>query len=164
MDWVRDQHSFPALAAYRGDDHNLTAWASRSASAPRWSLLASFQCWASIPWSDASFVPKKSRIGAQPVALISGGFWKREFGSSPGPVGKTLDLNGVGYTIVGVIPASFHYQSFNFQDNTGLFVPLGQWNLLICGTLNLVPLRVTHGAGIQAASGPVGATSLRTYA
>ncbi|MDE3108466.1 MAG: ABC transporter permease, partial [Acidobacteriota bacterium] len=46
----------------------------------------------------------------------------------PDAVGKTLDLNGVGYTIVGVIPASFRYSSFNFQDNTDIFIPLGQWN------------------------------------
>ncbi len=40
--------------------------------------------------------PEEDRVGAQPVALISGGFWKRKFGSSPEAVGKTLTLDGSG--------------------------------------------------------------------
>jgi hypothetical protein len=54
--------------------------------------------------------------------LISGGFWKRKFGSSPDAAGKTLTLNGVGYTVVGVIPADFRYQSGNFH-NSDVYVP-----------------------------------------
>ena len=59
--------------------------------------------------------PEEDRVGAQPVAVISGGFWKRKFGSAPEAVGKTLTLDGVGYTVVGVIPADFRYQSGNFH-------------------------------------------------
>jgi predicted permease len=42
-------------------------------------------------------------------------------------VGKTLTLNGDLYTIVGVIPAGFHYQSGNFHDSE-VYTPIGQWS------------------------------------
>ncbi len=67
-------------------------------------------------------------MGGSPVALISEGLWKRKFGSSPDAVGKSITLNGKLYLIVGVIPASFHYNNFNFHNNSEVYVPLGQWN------------------------------------
>jgi predicted permease len=42
-----------------------------------------------------------------PVAVISYAFWQRRFGGAKGAVGRTLPLNGVPFTIVGVTPASF---------------------------------------------------------
>jgi len=42
-----------------------------------------------------------------PVAVISDRFWRRHFGGSPDVVGRTLRLNGLALTIVGVTPASF---------------------------------------------------------
>ena len=73
------------------------------------------------------FRPEEDQVGAQPVALISGGLWKRKFGSSPDEVGKNLTLNGVSYTVIGVIPADFRYQSGNFHISD-VYVPIGQWN------------------------------------
>lgn len=128
LDWVRDQHSFSALAAYRGDDYNLIGMGEPQRVSAEMVSASFFPLLGIHPVVGRQFRPEEDQIGAQPVALISGGLWKREFGSSPDAVGKTLDLNGVGYQIVGVIPASFHYQSFNFQDNTDVFVPIGQWN------------------------------------
>jgi predicted permease len=128
LDWERYQHSFTALAAYRGDDYNLTGKGEPQRVSAEMVSASFFPALGVNPVVGRQFRPAEDQVGAQPVALISGGFWKREFGSSPSAVGKTLDLNGVGYTIVGVIPASFHYESFNFQDNTDVFVPIGQWN------------------------------------
>jgi len=43
----------------------------------------------------------------QPVAVISDGFWRRQFGGSRDALGKTLSLGKGKYTIVGVAPESF---------------------------------------------------------
>ena len=48
--------------------------------------------------------------GAHPVALISHGVWHRRFGSDPNIVGKTISLNKVSLTIVGVLPEGFKGQ------------------------------------------------------
>jgi len=42
-----------------------------------------------------------------PTAVISEGFWRREFGGDRAAVGRTLRLNGRPFAIVGVSPAAF---------------------------------------------------------
>jgi putative ABC transport system permease protein len=44
---------------------------------------------------------------AAPPAVISYGFWQREFGGDPSAVGRSLTLDGHPYDIVGVTPAEF---------------------------------------------------------
>jgi predicted permease len=41
------------------------------------------------------------------VAVLSHGFWIRRFGGDPAVVGRTLSLNGLPATVVGVAPAGF---------------------------------------------------------
>ncbi len=47
------------------------------------------------------------RPGADPVAVISHGFWQRAFGGDPAVVGRAVSVNGHPFTIVGVTPPGF---------------------------------------------------------
>ncbi|HEX5830677.1 MAG TPA: ABC transporter permease [Gemmatimonadaceae bacterium] len=42
-----------------------------------------------------------------PVAILSHGFWQRRFGGATDVVGRTITLNRVPFTIIGVTPPSF---------------------------------------------------------
>ena len=42
-----------------------------------------------------------------PPAVISYGFWQREYGGAASAIGRTVTLDGYAYPIVGVAPASF---------------------------------------------------------
>jgi len=44
---------------------------------------------------------------AAPPAVISHGFWQREYGGNPAAIGRSLTLDGHSYDIVGVTPPSF---------------------------------------------------------
>jgi predicted permease len=46
-------------------------------------------------------------VGANPVAVISDGYWKQKLNSDPSIVGKSVLLNGTAFTVVGVMPAQF---------------------------------------------------------
>jgi predicted permease len=127
LDWVRAQRSFSSIAAYREEDYNLTGMGEPERVAAEMISADFFSVLGVNPVAGRLFHAEEDLVGAQPVALISGGLWKRKFGSSPDAVGKTLTLNGVGYTVVGVVPADFRYQSGNFH-NADVYVPLGQWN------------------------------------
>jgi predicted permease len=127
LDWAREQHSFSEMAAFRQDDYNLTGMGEPERLKAEMTSANFFSLLGVKPVVGRLFLPEEDQVGAQPVALISGGFWKRKFGSSPDAVGKNLTLNGVGYTVVGVIPADFRYQSGNFH-NSDVYVPIGQWN------------------------------------
>jgi predicted permease len=42
------------------------------------------------------------------VAVISHSLWQEQFGSNPNVLGKTIDLNGQLFTVIGIAPASFN--------------------------------------------------------
>ena len=48
-----------------------------------------------------------STTGSAPVAVLSYSAWKIRFDSDPAIVGRTLELNGVPFTVVGVAPQGF---------------------------------------------------------
>jgi predicted permease len=48
------------------------------------------------------------KIGAHPVAVVSHAFWQRKFGGSPDVIGRSVNLNGTAFTIVGVAPSGFN--------------------------------------------------------
>jgi putative ABC transport system permease protein len=63
--------------------------------------------------------------GAAPVALISRMLWARSFASDPGIVGRSVRLNGIQTTVIGVMPADFEFQSPWFRGNEyELWAPL----------------------------------------
>jgi predicted permease len=46
--------------------------------------------------------------GATPFAVLSHHFWQRRFNGDPAVVGRTLQLNGRPFTVIGVAPEGFH--------------------------------------------------------
>jgi predicted permease len=65
--------------------------------------------------SDADVQP-----GAAPVALIGESLWRRKFGGDPSVIGRPMRVDGVERTIVGVMPASFHFP----EPATAIWLPL----------------------------------------
>jgi putative ABC transport system permease protein len=59
--------------------------------------------------------------GHEHVVVLSRGLWTRLYAASPSAIGKSIELNGENYQVVGVMPASFY--SF-FSRKADLFVPL----------------------------------------
>ncbi len=47
------------------------------------------------------------RFGADPVVVLAHGFWQRTFGGDPNIIGRTIQMSGKAYTVVGVMPADF---------------------------------------------------------
>ena len=59
------------------------------------------------PFLGRMLVPSDDDPAAARVVVIAHRMWRREFGSDPAIVGKSLTLRGLAYTIAGVAPASF---------------------------------------------------------
>ena len=53
------------------------------------------------------FAPEEDRPGQLPVVVLSDGLWRRRFGADPQIVGRTLVLDDVPTTVVGVMPPGF---------------------------------------------------------
>ena len=127
LDWRRMNHSFTAIAAFREDVFTFTGAGEPERLKAEMVSAEFFPILGVPPVLGRHFRIEEDQVGGQPVVEISGGFWKRKFGSSPDVIGKTLTMNDTSYTIVGVIPANFSYHSGNFQTSD-VFVPIGQWN------------------------------------
>lgn len=54
-----------------------------------------------------TILPDDDRPDAAPVAMISSRYWHSRFGTDPTVVGRTMKINDVPVTIVGVLPADF---------------------------------------------------------
>ncbi len=124
LDWQRQSSSFVSMAAYRNENYN---WPGQSQAERLTGYMISADFFRTLgvrPVLGRTFDSRDDQLGAAPVAILGGGFWSREFGSSPAVLGRSLILNGTAYTIVGVIPADF---TFYGQDRD-VYTPIGQWN------------------------------------
>jgi putative ABC transport system permease protein len=67
--------------------------------------------------------PDDDRPGADLVAVISDGFWRRRFGGDAGVVGQTINLNGAPYTVIGILPPSFriHHPDAQFPTDVDVW-------------------------------------------
>jgi predicted permease len=127
LDWARENQSFSSMAAFRTDILTLTGKGRPERVPAGFISAALFPLLEVKPVIGRSFTPQEDQVGAAPVALISDGFWKRKYGSSPDILGKAITLDGTSYTVVGVVPGGSYYSSFRFQ-NSDVYVPIGQWN------------------------------------
>jgi predicted permease len=126
LDWEHDNRSFSALAAFRPYDFNLTGLGEPERVKSNMVSYSFFPVLGVKPVQGRVFTEQEDQLGAMPVALISEKLWKGKFAGSPDVIGKPIELNAKLYTIIGVIPANFHYHSMNYYDSADIFTPIGQ--------------------------------------
>jgi putative ABC transport system permease protein len=61
------------------------------------------------PALGRDFTADEERAGGGNVFLISDGLWRRAFGGNPDVIGKTFQLDGDTYTLIGVMPPRFQF-------------------------------------------------------
>jgi predicted permease len=60
------------------------------------------------PAFGRTFTSKEDQTpGADPLAVISYRYWEKQFGRSATVLGRSIELNGVPFTIIGVMPRTF---------------------------------------------------------
>ncbi len=127
LDWQKDNRTLSAMAVSRPSSFSLTGLGEAEQVQSQFVTSDFFPILGVKPVIGRIFVRADDQIGAAPVALISGGFWERKFGSAGDVVGKTLNLDGKGYTIVGVIPSDFNLMVYSFSPSE-IYVPVVQWS------------------------------------
>jgi len=107
---LRDRNQvFSGLVGYRLAPVELE---SASGASRIWGLLATgnyFDVLGVRPLMGRFFHPADDQhVGASPYAVLSYNAWRGRFGGDPGIVGKTVRINRLPYTVLGVAPADFH--------------------------------------------------------
>lgn len=98
------------------------------------------------PEMGRAFLADDDRSGAAPVVIISNALWQRRFGGDRNVIGRPLIVSGNSATVVGVMPAGFHF----LEAGADLWVPLSQ-NLFATSTRNVRLLSVVGklNGGVQ---------------
>ena len=125
LDCQRDTETFKSMAMYRNQDYNFIGLGEAGERLTGYQISADFFSSLGVtPVVGRTFRPDDDRLGAAPVVILSGGLWKRRFGSSPNVFGKSVVLNGTSYVVVGVIPAGFKF----YGQDRDVYTPIGQYN------------------------------------
>jgi predicted permease len=73
-----------------------------------------------VPAVGRSFSVEEDQPGHSHYVLLSYALWESQFGGDPNILAKTIQLDGEGYSIVGVLP-----KQFSLGGKQDLWVPLG---------------------------------------
>src|SRR5262249_29900634 len=72
------------------------------------------------PQLGRAFIAEEEQPGNDTRAIISHSLWQRRFGGDPQVVNKTIQLDGRTLTVVGIMPAEFHFP----DRDTEAWIPL----------------------------------------
>ena len=107
LDWEKSSTTFAAMSAIRGFSYNLTGGAEAQRIIGGRVTAGFFNVYGVAPLLGRTLLPGEDASGRNLVLVLGYGFWQRQFGGATDILGRTLQLNGQTYTVVGVMPASF---------------------------------------------------------
>jgi predicted permease len=106
---LRDRNQvFAGIIAYDGVALNLSDGSQTERAAGQLVSGNFFSVLGVNPFLGRAFSEEDDKTpGAHPVAILSHSFWQRRFAADPGLIGKTIHLNGVPFTLIGILPPDF---------------------------------------------------------
>jgi putative ABC transport system permease protein len=119
LDWKEQNRSFEQLAAFQSGNMFLDAGDGTEDVPVGLVTPEVFSLFHVNPIIGRTFTDEETLPGRFRVAVLSHSMWQNRFGSDPNVSGRTIQLNGRAYTIIGVMPAGF-----SFPDRATLWRPL----------------------------------------
>lgn len=124
VDLAKQSQSFSALAAWSSieadvSDHGHTDRLLGENVTPEY-----FRVLGINPVQGRAFTAQDN-IG-HPVIIVSHGLWQSRFGSDTNILGRSINLSGTPFTVVGVMPAGFH----GYSETAQLWVPVATHDLI----------------------------------
>jgi predicted permease len=113
------------------------------------------------PLAGRSFTADDAGTGAR-VLLISEQTWKRDFAGSPSAIGATMTVDGVAYSVIGVMPAAFRFGPGGWGRADGWTVlPERQDSAVAGSNMTTAAFRLRSGVSLEAADRQVAAMANR---
>jgi predicted permease len=124
---LADEFSYPDFKDYRDQSANIfsgmaaedmvqAALGTQDQNDVIWGQVVSgnyFDVLQIKPVMGRAFLPEEDRaVGATRVVVLGHSLWQRRFNSDPNIVGKTIDMNGRPYNVIGVAPDFFKGTKF----------------------------------------------------
>jgi predicted permease len=119
LDWRAQSESFDNLALYRWWSTNLTGVDPPERIQGFLVTGNFFDTIGTKPIMGRGFYDEENQPGKDAVAVITHSLWQRRFGGDPNILNKTISLNSITRTIVGVMP-----EHFNFPKGSEVYAPI----------------------------------------
>jgi putative ABC transport system permease protein len=120
FDWKKEAQSFEKLTFYAWSEHNLTG--DREPQKIQSFLVAAnfFQTIGVQPQWGRAFLPEEEEFGRDQEIILGHALWEQRYASDPHIIGKTIKVDGLSVTVVGVMS-----KGFDFPMPAEAWMPLG---------------------------------------
>ncbi|HKY46007.1 MAG TPA: ABC transporter permease [Pyrinomonadaceae bacterium] len=119
LDWQAQSQSYEQLALYRWWSANITGIDPPERIQGFLVTANFFDALGMRPIMGRNFMADENQPGKDAVAIITHSLWQRRFGGDPNIINKTITVNSVVRTVVGVMP-----ERFNFPKGSEVYAPL----------------------------------------
>jgi putative ABC transport system permease protein len=144
LDWQKESRSFAALGVMRGQSVNLTGGDQPERVTGSFVSANFFSILGATPAQGRFFTEAEGQVATkQPVAVITDEFWRNHFGARPDMLGRTLVLNGVPCTVIGITRPNIYaplgtpdvWMPIGYYPNKGDLDQRGRAGVLVVGRL-----------------------------
>ncbi len=119
IDWEKQTKSFENLTAFVSDRVNLTGEGEPQQLLGLKATAHYFDVYGVRPMIGRTFLPEEDAVGKNHVVVLSYAFWQRVFAGARDVAGRTIQLGGETYNIIGVAPFGF-----GVQNKIDLWMPM----------------------------------------
>jgi putative ABC transport system permease protein len=120
LTWQGQTHAFEAMAAGSAERYIVTGAGTADEVAGLGATRELMPALAVAPQIGRTFADDDYRADAPHTALIADKFWRRHFGGDRSVLGRSILLNGVPHTVIGVMPPEFQFP----DERTGIWTPM----------------------------------------
>jgi predicted permease len=156
VDWRERNNVFESMSTIRGWSLTMTGGDQPLNLNARMIAADYFMVMGVAPIMGRCFTAGDDQTGANPVTILSYGFWQNQFAGDPNIVGKSITLDDRAYTVIGVMPQSFAHQG---PPPIWLLIGPQNWNQRDVRIAGSVIARLKPGATIEQARSEMNAIS-----
>lgn len=117
FDWKQQNHVFDRMEAYKPWGVTLTG-TSEGEQVQGYLVSSGFFPLLGLPPLKGRVFAEQGDENEKNQVVVSHGFWQRRLGADRNVVGSHINLDGLGYTVVGVMPGEF-----DFPTNAEIWAP-----------------------------------------
>lgn len=114
-DWAEMSSSFAHSGAYFTTSLTLTGGDRAERLSGTMATSGMFASLGIAPMLGRTFQESDDEVGAPALAVLSHGLWQSRYGSDPTVLGRQIDLSGISYQVVGVMPPEFGFPGQSVQ-------------------------------------------------
>ena len=109
LDWKKLNNVYSSLDVWEGDSYLLTTPAGAQTAPGARVSDGFFRTLGIAPMLGRDFYAGEDLPSAPRTVMLTYAAWQERFGARPDVIGQSVVLSGVSYTIIGVLPRTFHF-------------------------------------------------------